>query len=401
MSDFPLSRYSKNDIERAGQTIAADIKFSGPIPPNIHDAFLIANNWRDAHAYPMRSIHLSIGHHMRTNQLKGVTAARLKRMQAIRRKLQRIKLGLDQIQDLGGCRVILPSIAEVRSLIGILKEKLPSEVHKEDDYIAKPKKDGYRSHHVIFSFRRPQPTRYDGKRIELQVRTRLQHSWATTVEAVGLFRGEELKTQKGDKDWLRLFTLMSAEFADAENCPTVPGTPEPKARKEEIKRLAASLDAVGILDSISNGFQGPDLSLTPDYKPSHYLIRYDRVKRTATVDPYQKARQATASYDQAEAGLRADQDKGVVVLIEVDKIENLKTAYPNYFGDVELFKKQLREIALGGSAVEYTRPPKQSGRKLEPEEWASPSWLLRGSRFPRPSAKFESEKKKKKKKSKP
>jgi hypothetical protein len=106
---------------------------------------------------------------------------------------------------------------------------------------------------------------------------------------------------------------------------------------------------------------------------------------------------ATASYDKAEAGLRADQGNGVVVLIEVDKIENLKDAYPNYFGDVELFKKQLRDIALGGSAVEYMRPPKQSIRELQPEEWVDPSWL-RGSRLPRPSAKFESEKKKKKKK---
>jgi len=397
MNDYPLSKYSKNDIERAGQTISANIKFSGAIPREVQDAFLIANNWRDAHAYPMRSIHKSIGHHMRANQLRGVTAARLKRMQAIRRKLQRIGLGLDQIQDLGGCRVILPSIAEVRALVTILKGKLPSEVHKENDYIAKPKNDGYRSHHIIFSFRRPKPTPFDGKRIELQVRTRLQHSWATTVEAVGLFRGEELKTQKGDKDWLRLFSLMSAEFADAEQCSKVPGTPEPQARKQEIKKLALSLDAVGVLDSISNGFQGPDLSLAPDFKPSHYLIRYDQTRKTVTVEPYSEARLATASYDKAEAGLRADQGNGVVVLIEVDKIENLKDAYPNYFGDVELFKKQLRDIALGGSAVEYTRPPKQSIQELQPEEWVDPSWL-RGSRLPRPSAKFESEKKKKKRK---
>ena len=60
---------------------------------------------------------------------------------------------------------------------------------------------------------------YNGKRIELQVRTRLQHSWATAVEAVGLFRGEELKNHKGSEEWLRLFKLLSAEFAEAERCP--------------------------------------------------------------------------------------------------------------------------------------------------------------------------------------
>jgi hypothetical protein len=46
---------------------------------------------------------------------------------------------------------------------------------------------------------------YNGRRVEVQVRTQLQHSWATAVEAVGLFRREDLKAGRGDLDWLRLF----------------------------------------------------------------------------------------------------------------------------------------------------------------------------------------------------
>jgi hypothetical protein len=38
------------------------------------------------------------------------------------------------------------------------------------------------------------------------------------------------------------------------------------------------------------------------------------------------------------------------VLVEVDEIDNLKAAYPNYFGDVDLFKQKLIELA-GGSRV--------------------------------------------------
>ena len=35
------------------------------------------------------------------------------------------------------------------------------------------------------------------------------------------------------------------------------------------------------------------------------------------------------------------------VLVEVDKVENLRQAYPNYFGDVRVFLSHLKKAALG------------------------------------------------------
>ncbi len=393
-NDFPHSRYSRTQVADAGRLIANNTVSSGEkVPDQIRNAFLIANNWRDAHAYPMRSIHASVRYHVTSNELDGITAARLKRMQAIRRKLGRIPVPLQKLQDLGGCRVILATITEARQLIEALKQKLPSKVVKENDYISNPKVDGYRSHHLVFSFRRRSATPFDDKRIEVQVRTRLQHSWATTVEAVGLYRGEELKNQKGDKDWLKFFTLMSAEIAEAENCCTVPGTPLAKERRTEIKQLAKSLDALAVLEAVTKGFQGTDIPLAADYKPSHYLIRYDHSTKTVHVETHRQADKATLSYDEAEEDQRAGDQNDVVVLVEVDKIINLKAAYPNYFGDVSLFQQQLRQIVLGGNAVEYKRPPKQQvpARPRAPIEGLS--WL-RGTRFPGPSDKQMKKKKK-------
>ena len=396
MSDHPHLKYSPTAIANAGKVISGDIPVSGDqVPIQVREAFLVANNWRDAHAHPMRSIHASVRHHIRKNELDAITAARLKRMQAIRRKLRRIKVKFHKLQDLGGCRVILATIAETRSLIEILKSKLPSVVFKESDYISKPKADGYRSHHVIFCFRQRKPTPFDDRRIELQVRTHLQHSWATTVEAVGLYRGEELKSQKGDKNWLRLFALMSAEFAEAEKCATVPGTPDPKERKNEIRKLAKSLDALNVLEAVTKGFQGTDIPLARGYKPSHYLIRYDHSSKTVHVEPYNKADKATDSYEKAEEDQRAGDQNDVVVLVEVDKIKDLKVAYPNYFGDVDLFQRQLRQIVLGGAAVEYVRPPRQT-RKPSREPRADLSWL-RGTRFPKPGDRMMKKQKKKRK----
>src|SRR5690606_40369694 len=70
------------------------------------------------------------------------------------------------------------------------------------------------SHHLslVFQANKKQDESYVGRRIELQVRTRLQHSWATAIEAVSLYRNQDLKHHHGDADWLRLFVLTAAEL---------------------------------------------------------------------------------------------------------------------------------------------------------------------------------------------
>jgi Region found in RelA / SpoT proteins len=372
---------------RAGDVIASDLIWTDETAERIREAFAIANNWRDSHAFPMRSIRYAARYYMRKYGMEGITAARLKRMQAIRRKLTRIKLSLNQLQDLGGCRLILPDITSVQTLADILKEQTRHELKKENDYIRFPKNDGYRSHHLIFGFRgRDAASKsYDGRRIELQLRTRLQHSWATAIEAVGLFRGEELKNHQGSEEWLRFFMLMSAEFSDAERCAVPPNSPEKGERQREIQDLTRSLNALSVFDSVSHGVLGTEIPLAPGYAPSHYLIRYDHATKTVHVQPYSKMIAATSSYDKAEASDNATSNPTQnVVLVEVDKIENLKAAYPNYFGDVELFKSQLRLITLGKSAVEYSTA-KQPPKPLQPAERVDLSWFYR-SRFPRPDS---------------
>lgn len=44
-------------------------------------------------------------------------------------------------------------------------------------------------------------------------------------------------------------------------------------------------------------------------------------------------------------------------LVEVDKVATLKETYPNYFGDVQMFAANLKQITLGKMAQEYTMPP--------------------------------------------
>src|SRR3954447_12934345 len=72
-----------------------------------------------------------------------------------------------------------------------------------------------------------------------------------------------------------------------------------------------------------------------------------------------------------------------MVLVEVGKIENLKKAYPNYFGDVEIFRNQLRLVTRGLPAMEYTMLPKQTIPPRGPQERVYNPFGA--GRLPRPS----------------
>jgi hypothetical protein len=382
VGDFPRFEYSMKDVKRAGEIIAGELSWSADSEPAIREAFQIANNWRDAHAYPMRSVRYSLIWFMRHHNLEGITAARLKRMQAIRRKLRRIPHNMSQLQDLGGCRAILPAISDVRSLVALLKERSRHHLRNEDDYISNPKKDGYRSHHLMLSYRgKGDAAVHDDRRIEVQIRTRLQHSWATAVEAVGLFRREDLKGNHGSPDWLQLFKLMSAEFAVAEGCQEPPNVPPHNERIVEIKNLAQALGATNMLDNLSYAVRATDVYVEPSSKPSYYLIQFDNATKQVTLSPYFLPKSAVLEYDNAESfDNQTGKDTTNIVLVEADKLENLKDAYPNYFGDVQLFKTQLGRIVKGKDIQEYTVRP-QDTVAPRPRENPDLSWFRRRFRW--------------------
>lgn len=383
MTEYPRAGYSLDEVRRAGELIAGDLRWSTETADTIREAFHVANNWRDAHAYPMRSVRYSMMWFMRHHNIEGLTAARLKRMQAIRRKLTRLQYALCELQDLGGCRVIVPSIIDVRSLVQMVRERTRHGVRDESDYLKRPKKDGYRSHHLMLNFRGRGPSAvHDNRRIELQIRTRLQHSWATAVEAVGLFRGEDLKGNKGSVQWLRLFKLMSAEFAAAEGCREPPGVPDQLSRIGEIKELDNLLSASATLQNMSHAVRWTDIAIPPSSPVRYYLIRFDNANKRVAVEPYFAPRRAVLSYDNAEAmDNQSGQETSNVVLVEADKVENLKDAYPNYFGDVQLFKTQLNRILKGKDIEEYTVAPQETVATQRTREKPDLSWFKRRIRW--------------------
>jgi ppGpp synthetase/RelA/SpoT-type nucleotidyltranferase len=370
-----------NAVRRAGKRLAGDIIWRPDEREKILATFAIANSWRDSHVLPMRSVRMSVIQRMRHIGAKGFTAARPKRMSSIRKKLRRLTVKLDQINDIAGCRAVLKDISDVKALIEECRARLPHELFGEYDYIENPKPDGYRSHHMAFRFQhRDGYAAYNGRRVELQIRTRLQHSWATAVEAVGLYRDEDMKAGQGDHDWLRLFQLMSAEFAHVEGCPLNGDFSERSKRVSEIKDLNKRLGAGAVLEDIKNVTHFAREYIQPSERPHYYLIRYSRDARTGqnmvTVEGYANAIVGSRSLAEAEQLIERGEDDSKVVLVEVSKVDSLVEAYPNYFGDVSLFIENLKSICDGKQAIEYSMAP-QKVVAPRPDEKPDFTWLRR------------------------
>jgi predicted oxidoreductase (fatty acid repression mutant protein) len=171
---------------------------------------------------------------------------------------------------------------------------------------------------------------------------------------------------------------MSAEFAMAENCQEPPGTPERNARVREIIHLDNELSAGDTLENIAHAVKYTE-NIDPSAEPEYYQIVYDKKNRVVNVYPYFSAAAGARAYDEEEIKAEKSQSGVTSVLVEADNIENLKAAYPNYFGDVQMFRSQLRAITQGEHAVEYEMPKRIAPPRTPPRERPDDSWL-RGSK---------------------
>ena len=193
-------------------------------------ALTVINNWRTSHHFPLNTFQRRLRDNAKKINHNSLIAQRIKRLSSIKLKLQlQPNMKLSQMQDLGGCRAIMKDIQEVDQMVEIYKHYstgIKHTLHKEQDYIAHPKNTGYRGVHLVYKYGSDKSTDYKDMRIEIQIRTLLQHAWATAVETVGTFINMPLKSSLGDEGWLRFFALMGSAMAIAEGKPIVPGTSE-------------------------------------------------------------------------------------------------------------------------------------------------------------------------------
>jgi hypothetical protein len=249
------------------------------------------------------------------------------------------------MQDIGGCRAIVSNVPNVKKVVQAYHEsRHKHKLNHVDDYIADPPVSGYRGVHLIYKYVSDKNKTYNDLKIEIQIRSQLQHAWATAVETVGTFINQALKSSRGEENWLRFFALMGSALADRERTKLVPGTPS--NRKElfsELKRAASGLDVSNRLRAYGSALQ----TLSTAREKAHYfLLHLDPEANQIEISgfKYNELNLASEKYLDMERKIRG-RPGADAVLVSVDSLDSLRRAYPNYFLDTEVFLSAL-ETAL-------------------------------------------------------
>lgn len=100
---------------------------------------------------------------------------RPKHLYSIWRKMQGKQLGLSQVMDLRALRVVVADVKECYAALGLVHAMFTPLPEEFDDYIAKPKPNGYQSLHTVVVDDSPQGR---GRPLEVQIRTREMHQRA-------------------------------------------------------------------------------------------------------------------------------------------------------------------------------------------------------------------------------
>jgi putative GTP pyrophosphokinase len=337
-----IINFSKGELDRAGDSL---VKF--PFDPNSLD---ILNKWRSAHNYPLNTFQATLRKKLKYIDETAITAQRLKRTHSIIHKLQRFEsMKLSRMQDIGGLRAIVNSKTKLEKLYkAYLGTKLTHILIRENNYILNPKNSGYRGIHLVYKYKNKLNPNYDGLLIELQIRTRLQHSWATAVETIGTFIGEPLKSSMGNSEWLEFFALVSSAFAIIEKSPKLidHNNLTNKQLILKIKNISDKLKVFETLDMYKEFIKHTEKL---GKGKTFYLLVLDIQRQSIqyTAYPKDKLNEAIIEYSKIESKFNSEK-LGQAVLVSADSVLSLKKAYPNYFLDTRVFSERVKKIITNG-----------------------------------------------------
>ena len=162
-----------------------------------------------------------LGADLRAHGIEAEVQGRPKHLFSIWKKMQGKQLDFTQVLDLRAVRVIVSDVAACYAVLARVHERWPAVAGEFDDYIAKPKPNGYQSLHTV--------VRTEGEQaVEIQIRTRAMHEhaefgvaahWAYKEAGVKGYAGvsadgsHELRIAEARKAVLRQLLAWERDFA--------------------------------------------------------------------------------------------------------------------------------------------------------------------------------------------
>jgi putative GTP pyrophosphokinase len=332
--------YSKKQITKAGK-----ILLTSKSQEDINNALEMINIWRTSHLHPLKVMKNALLRILNKSSINPILVSqRLKRLSSIEYKLDlNENMGLGGMQDIGGYRAVVKDLKDLKKLQkGLEKSNTNHKLEKIVDYVQTPKKSGYRSIHFIYTYSSKVET-FNGLKLELQIRTKLQHNWATAVETAGIFTKTSLKSSQGPDEWLYFFQVVSSLFAIKERLPVLEIHAEKSMEELMIEnyKLCKELNIITTLKALRVSTNKIE---TDNFPGEYYILNINIKEMVVQIMIFEKREFERATNEYLKIEKNIIEGENAVVLVSANSIKSLKKAYPSYFLDTSEFIQALEKI---------------------------------------------------------
>ena len=315
---------TKGEIDRLGQKIGASAEVSQEDLNKLQE-------FRQTFQEPISNVFNFVLGVERKVDKQCIVTYRIKRIDTIVEKLRRFhenpngKMNLSRMWDIAGCRCILNSTDEDK--LYVLLKKMQKEYGRDckvNDYVAEQKDSGYRSIHIYVKDHQTQ------KPIEIQIRNKAQHNWATLVEIVDLLFGTKNK-ERGAESQLGRFLYLYSKAEDL--------------TKEEFSEMLKIERKVKVFERMSNVLTRNYLNIRRQWlkqktKGSYFVITAN--KNGSEIISFPTFKEAETAYYEKYL---ANSDSNIVLThLRMPDFNQISMAYSNYVLAMHAFFDDYRVL---------------------------------------------------------
>lgn len=315
---------TKGEIDRLGEKIGA----SETVSPEDLD---MLQQYRQTFQEPISHVFNFVLTAARKIDKQCIVTYRIKRIDTIVEKLHRFhdspkgSMKLSRMWDIAGCRCIINStdIDKLYKLLEVVENEYGEDC-KINDYVEEPKSSGYRSIHIYVKDKQTQ------KPIEIQIRNKEHHNWATLVEIVDLLYGTKNK-EKGAISRLGRFLYLYSRVEEI--------------NEKEFSEMLKIERSMKVFEKMSSVLTRNYLNIRKQWlkqkpKGSYFVITANRKGSEIVSFP---------SFDQAETvyyeKYLANSDSNIVLThLKMPEFAQISMAYSNYVLAMHAFFDDYRVL---------------------------------------------------------
>ncbi len=148
-----------------------DLSFRFLEPDTYREVARLLDQKRTERESGMQQLRAQLEADLKTEGIQATVHGRPKHIYSIVKKMRGKSLDFDQVYDIRGLRIIVASVSDCYQVLSYVHSRFAPVADEFDDYVAKPKANGYQSLHTVVRDTARQP-------IEIQIRTQAMHDYA-------------------------------------------------------------------------------------------------------------------------------------------------------------------------------------------------------------------------------